>query len=89
MSSTSYYLWHISSFSRTILEHRVRDRIERSQQDTHEMNDFDQLASAGLTIVLSAIMLVTSLLFIDARSTKRPLPAPKAPTASLSTSPRS
>lgn len=51
------------------------------------MDDFDQLASAGLTIVVSAIMLVTSLLFIDARATKQPLSAPKTPTAALSTSP--
>jgi len=52
------------------------------------MNDFDQLASAGLTIVLSAIMLVTSLLFMDARSTKQSITAPDATTATLSTSPR-
>jgi hypothetical protein len=53
------------------------------------MDDFDQLASAGLTIVLSAIMLVTSLLLIDAHATKQPLTAPKIPTAALSTNPRS
>ena len=53
------------------------------------MDDFDQLASAGLTIAVSAIMLVTSLLLIDARPTKQPLTAPQAPTAALSTSPRS
>ena len=53
------------------------------------MNDFDQLASAGLTVVMSAVMLVTSVLFIDARAAKQPFATPKAATAVHSTSPRS